>query len=77
VTHSTRREERKKIRRAVEIAYRATSSGASSDTILCCDEKRARFDRVVQIASRVYKCNITSEEGRRTLLGLRKAAALG
>ena len=77
MVNSTSREEKKKIRRTVEIAYRATSGGASSDAILCSDEKRARFDRVVQIASRAFECNITPEEGRRTLLGLRKAGALG
>ena len=77
MANSTSREERKKIRRTVEIAYRATSGGASSDAILCYDERRARFDRVVQTASRVYESNTTPAEGCRTLLGLRKADALG
>ena len=70
-------EREKKIRRTEEIAYRATSGDASSDTILCCDEKRARFDRVVQIAGRAYESNTTSEEGCRTLLGLLEAGPLG
>jgi hypothetical protein len=76
MAHDGSRNERKKIRRAVEVAYIATSDGASSDAILCCDEKRDRFDRFVQIASAVYKCVIAPEEARRTLLGLRKAGVL-
>ncbi len=73
--HSSRKE-KEKIRRAVQVAHIATSSGASSDAILCCDEKRDRFDRFVQIAAAAYKCVITPEQGRRTLLGLRKTGAL-
>lgn len=68
---------RKRIRQAVALAYRCASDGESSDTVLCNDEKRAQFDRYVQTLGNVYGVSITPEEGRRRLLGLRKAGVLG
>lgn len=70
------REEKTRVRRAVQIAYLATGKGASSDTILCSDERRSRFDQMVQTACRAYGCSVTPEEARRTLLRLRKTGAL-
>lgn len=69
--------ERKKVRQVVVLAYRCASRGASSDTVLCNDRKRATFDSYVQTLGDVYGVTITPEEGRRRLLGLRKAGVLG
>lgn len=68
---------RKKILQLVFLAYRCASGGASSDTVLCNDAKRAKFDSYVQTLGDVYGVSITPEEGRRRLLGLRKAGVLG
>lgn len=76
MANPSRREEKKRVRRAVEVAYLATGKGASSDTILCSDERRTRFDQFVQIACKVYRCSVTPEEARRTLLRLRKTGSL-
>jgi hypothetical protein len=68
--------DRKKIRQAVVLAYRCASDGASSDSVLCSDEKRTRFDTYVQTLSEIYGVFIAPEEARRLLLGLRKAGLL-
>jgi hypothetical protein len=77
MAYPSSRQERKDIRRTVELAYRISSDGASSDTVLCSDEKRERFDRTVQTLCRIKGFSLTPESARRTLLGLRKAGALG
>ena len=68
--------DRKKIHQLVKAAYRCASDGASIDAVLCCDEKRATFDFFVQSLADYCGVTITPEDGRRTLLNLRKAGIL-
>jgi len=69
--------DRNKIHQAVVLAYRCASDGASSDAVLCSDEKRSRFDAYVRTFGEIYGFCIPPEEARRMLLGLRKAGLLG
>jgi len=68
---------RKRILQAVALAYRCASDGASSDTVLCNDELRARYDSYLQTFCKVFGIAVTPKEGRRRLLGQRKAGVLG
>ncbi len=68
---------RRRIRHAVALAYRCASDGASSDTVLCNDKLRARFDSYLQTFCEVFGIAVTPEEGRRRLLSQRKAGVLG